>query len=118
MSVKIRLKRMGNTNNPFYRVIATDTRKSSKGPALETLGWYNPKKAGTNFELKSERINHWLHQGAIASATVKSLLKKASALPPSESGDALKEESVPPAVETTDEVKIEDASPITGNAAE
>ena len=77
MSVKIRLRRMGRTNRPFYRVVATDSRCSNSGRFLETLGWYDPAKAAPNFSLKLERVDYWKSNGAIFSDTVKSLVRKA-----------------------------------------
>lgn len=76
MSVKIRLRRVGRNNRPFYRVVATDARCSNTGPFLELLGWYDPKKKGDNFSLNQERIDYWRGTGAIPSDTVKSLIRK------------------------------------------
>jgi small subunit ribosomal protein S16 len=69
---------MGGTNDVFYRVVAADSRSPRDGRFLEVLGWYDPKKEGTNFELKMDRIAHWAGKGAILSETVNSLVKKAS----------------------------------------
>jgi len=79
MAVKIRLRRTGARNAPSYRVVATDTRFPRDGRFLEIVGWYDPKREGPNFQLKQERIEHWLSNGARMSDTVKSLLKKARA---------------------------------------
>ena len=76
MAVKIRLRRMGSNKKPFFRVVVTDMRRPNAGRFLEALGWYDPKRKGTNFELKVDRIEHWQKQGAIVSDTVRSLLKK------------------------------------------
>jgi small subunit ribosomal protein S16 len=76
MAVKIRLRRMGGNDKPFFRVVATDERCPNEGRFLETLGWYDPKKKGTNYELKVDRIQHWVGNGAIVTDTVKSLMKK------------------------------------------
>jgi small subunit ribosomal protein S16 len=75
--VKLRLRRMGATNNPFYRLVATDTRSGTQGRFLETLGWYDPKVEGVNFKLKMDRIDYWTGVGAQVSDTAKSLIKKA-----------------------------------------
>ncbi|MFC1499057.1 30S ribosomal protein S16 [Verrucomicrobiota bacterium] len=77
MAVKIRLTRTGSKNDVCYRLVATDSRFPRDGRFLEILGWYDPKKEGINFELKEERIEHWMSKGAQVSDTVKSLLKKA-----------------------------------------
>lgn len=76
MSVKIRLRRMGRSNTPFYRVVATDSRCSNTGRFLETLGWYDPVKADANFSLKMDRVAYWKDHGAVLSDTVKSLVRK------------------------------------------
>ncbi len=76
MSVKIRLRRMGRTNKPFYRVVATDSRCSNSGRFLESLGWYDPDKPEPNFSLKIDRVDYWKDNGALLSDTVKSLVRK------------------------------------------
>ena len=42
MATKIRLKRIGRRNRPFYRIIIIDSRKRRDGSAIEQVGWYNP----------------------------------------------------------------------------
>lgn len=81
MAVKIRLRRMGRRNAPFYRVVAADQRASNNGRFIETLGWYDPGRRGTNFDLKSERIDYWVNNGALLSNTVKTLLKRQAKAP-------------------------------------
>ena len=76
MSVKVRLRRMGSNKKPFFRVVATDSRRPNEGRFLELLGWYDPKKSGVNFELKTDRVDYWVSKGAIVSDTVRSLLRK------------------------------------------
>ena len=81
MAVKIRLRRMGNRNAAFYRVIVQDARYAPTGRFIETVGWYDPKQEGNNFSLNLDRVNYWLSEGAQPSDTVKSLVAKAGALP-------------------------------------
>ena len=76
MAVKIRLTRTGANRDISFRVVAADTRFPRDGRFIENLGWYNPRQAGKNYELKLERISYWLGTGAIASPIVKSLLKR------------------------------------------
>ena len=78
MAVKVRLTRTGANNDPCFRVVATDGRSPRDGSYLEILGWYDPKKAGVNYSLKLDRIEHWKNKGAQLSDTVRSLVKKAS----------------------------------------
>jgi len=77
LSTKIRLKRIGRRNRPFYRVIVIDSRKRRDGAAIEELGWYNPIEADNSYKLDEERIYYWLGRGAQVSDTVHSLLQKA-----------------------------------------
>jgi small subunit ribosomal protein S16 len=79
MATKIRLRRMGTTGKPFYRVVAADSRFATTGRFLEILGWYDPKKKDENFSLNMERVNYWLGTGAQLSGTAASLVKKAEA---------------------------------------
>ena len=77
MAVKMRLRRMGSKNAPFYRVVVQDSRRAPTGRFIETIGWYDPKQDGTNFSLNIERIDYWVSKGAQPSETVNSLIKKA-----------------------------------------
>ena len=63
MAVKIRLKRMGRKKNPFYRLVAIDSRKRRDGLEIELLGWYNPIPKEFTYNFKEERILHWLKEG-------------------------------------------------------
>jgi small subunit ribosomal protein S16 len=76
--VRIRLKRMGRTHRPFYRINAIEKREKRDGKVLENLGWYNPVETDVQrqIELKVDRIKHWLESGAQASDTVNDLLAK------------------------------------------
>ncbi len=76
MSVKIRLARHGAKKKPFYRIVVADSKCPRDGRYLEIVGTYNPLPDSVEVTLKSERIKYWMGQGAIASDTVKSLLKK------------------------------------------
>ncbi|HEY8667202.1 MAG TPA: 30S ribosomal protein S16 [Tepidisphaeraceae bacterium] len=78
MSVKLRLKRMGRKNAPFYRLNAIDSRSPRDGRVIEQLGYYDPrnKDKAKQFVAELDRCRHWLDVGAIPSETVSSLLKK------------------------------------------
>lgn len=77
MAVKLRLRRTGACNDVSYRVVAADARSPRDGRFLEVLGWYDPKREGSNYKLKLDRVEHWVSRGAIMSDTVRSLVKKA-----------------------------------------
>jgi small subunit ribosomal protein S16 len=76
--LKIRLRRMGSTHRPFYRVIVSDSRRvPTGGSALEELGWYDPRQNPARVELQADRIDHWVANGAQLSPTVAKLLASA-----------------------------------------
>lgn len=67
--LKIRLQRIGRKNDPSFRVVLTDSKNATKsGKFLEIVGSYNPKSGETVFN--SERIQHWIKNGAQVSDTV------------------------------------------------
>ena len=77
MATKIRLKRIGRRNRPFYRLIVIDSRKQRDGAAIEEVGWYNPIDEGHSYDLKGDRILHWLSQGAVPTNAAHKLMRRA-----------------------------------------
>jgi len=41
MAVKLRLKRMGAKRDPFYRIVAADSRAPRDGRFIEIIGYYD-----------------------------------------------------------------------------
>lgn len=74
--VTIRLTRRGGTNQPFYHVVVTDSRRRQGGSSLELVGYFNPVARGKDIRLKLEleRIDHWIARGAQQSDRVKQLV--------------------------------------------
>jgi small subunit ribosomal protein S16 len=72
--VKLRLQRFGNHKRPFYRVVASDSKRARDGKFLEILGTYDPINGQVNFD--KDKINAWIQTGAQPTETVRSLLKK------------------------------------------
>ena len=77
MATKIRLKRIGRRNRPFYRMVVMDSRSRRDGAAIEELGWYNPIDVEHSFSLDEERIIHWLKDGAQTTDAAHKLLRRA-----------------------------------------
>ena len=77
MAVRIRLKRTGRRNRPFYRIGAFHHTRRRDGAPVEDLGWYDPlvKERAKSFEIDEERAKYWISVGAKASDTVRSFLK-------------------------------------------
>ncbi|MHC4809705.1 MAG: 30S ribosomal protein S16 [Planctomycetota bacterium] len=76
--VVLRLKRLGRTHRPFYRLCAMDKRSPVDGRAIEELGWYNPvaPEGQPEVALKADRIRYWLSVGAQPSRTVRDMLRR------------------------------------------
>ena len=78
--VKIRLRRMGDKKNPFYRVVVADSRYPRDGRFIEELGTYNPMTSEDAVKIDAERAQAWIKKGAQPTDTVRGLLKKAGVL--------------------------------------
>ena len=76
MAVKLRLKRMGSKQKPFYRVVAADSRSPRDGRFIETVGTYDPVKKEESITIDEEKALKWLNNGAQPTDTVKNLLTK------------------------------------------
>ncbi len=72
--LKIRLQRTGRKHEPTFRVVLTDSKNGPKsGKFLEILGSYDARR-NQDTQLKKERIQHWIAQGAQVSDTIHNLL--------------------------------------------
>ena len=76
MAVRIRLTRKGSKKKPYYRVVAADSEAPRDGRFLDILGFYNPIKDPAEINLDRDKVNKWLESGALASDSVKAILKK------------------------------------------
>ena len=74
MAVKLRLKRMGSKQRPFYRIIAADSISPRDGRFIESVGTYDPIKKDENVTVDEEKVLKWLNNGAQPTDTVKSIL--------------------------------------------
>ena len=74
MAVKLRLKRMGSKQKPFYRIVAADARSPRDGRFIETVGTYNPLKNPTEIKVDEEKALTWLNNGAQPTDTVRNIL--------------------------------------------
>jgi len=68
---------MGAHKKPFYRVVVADSRSPRDGKFIEEIGYYNPLTDPADIKIDAEKAQKWLANGAQATDTVKSLLKKA-----------------------------------------
>ena len=72
--LKIRLRRMGNRNRPFYRVVVSDSRRVPTANAVEEIGHYDPHLELGDAKIDVERADHWIANGAKVSPAVAKLL--------------------------------------------
>jgi small subunit ribosomal protein S16 len=77
--LSIRLRRVGSTKKPHYRVVVADSRFSRDGRFVEVLGHYHPRSSPAMVKIDAERTRHWIERGAQPTDTVRSLLAKAKA---------------------------------------
>ena len=74
MAVKLRSKRMGSKQKPFYRIVASDSRSPRDGKFIELVGTYNPIKGQEVVTVDEEKALKWLNNGAEPTDTVRNLL--------------------------------------------
>ncbi len=78
MSLKIRLKRIGKKNRPYYKVVVVNSSSSvSSGKYLDDLGSYDPIHAQELIDFDAEKAKAWLAKGALPSERIAKLFKKA-----------------------------------------
>ena len=77
MAVKLRLKRMGAKKQPFYRIVAADSRSPRDGRFIEVIGTYNPLLNPAETKINEEVAMKWLKNGATPTDTVKNIFSKA-----------------------------------------
>lgn len=86
MAVKLRLTRKGKKKQPFYRVVAADSRSPRDGDFLEIIGTYDPRQEPTHIEIDNAKAVRWLRNGAQPTETVAKLLAKSGAMEEWKSG--------------------------------
>ena len=75
--VRIRLRREGSLNNPYYKIVVANQRSPRDGKFIEIIGNYDPKKKDVNAKVDLDRADYWVSKGAQPSDTVRSIIKKA-----------------------------------------
>lgn len=75
--VRIRLRRMGATKRPTYRVVVADQQSPRNGRFVEIIGTYNPTTEPALIDIKSDRVSYWMGMGAQPSESAMKVLKQA-----------------------------------------
>ncbi len=76
MAVKLRLTRTGRHKDPFYRIVAADSRFARDGRCIEQIGYLDPAKGIDSAVIDEEKALEWLLKGATPSDTVRAVLSK------------------------------------------
>ena len=71
--IKLRLKRMGRTKRPFYRLVVVEAAAPRDGQTLAQVGTYDSLYAKVSID--EEAAVMWLKRGAQMTGTVETLLK-------------------------------------------
>jgi len=69
----IRLARVGARKQPHYRVVVIEKDRARNGRSVEVVGTYNPRTTPASLDLKRDRINYWVGNGALLSDRVEKL---------------------------------------------
>ncbi len=76
MPTTIRLQRTGRKAQASFRIVVSDSAESRDGPAIETIGTYNPRTRPSLIRLDAAAALNWLHEGAAPSDTVVSIFRQ------------------------------------------
>lgn len=74
MAVVIRSSRVGKRGERKFRIVVKEKRSRRDGDFVEQLGWYEKGPTGKK-EIKLDRYNYWLSQGAQPSPAIQELVK-------------------------------------------
>lgn len=74
MAVSIRLRRMGTTRRPAYRVVVADSRSPRDGRFIEIIGHYDPLTKPPTVKIDRAKAQAWIAKGAQPSNTVRKLM--------------------------------------------
>lgn len=121
MAVRIRLRRQGSKNNPYYRIVVADARHPNQGRFIESIGWYDPNRDGRNFDIESDRVDYWVSKGAQVSDTVNSFIKRKRKNPdvkPAAAGDKPAAPAAKAAPAPAEEAPAEEAAAEAASAEE
>jgi small subunit ribosomal protein S16 len=86
MATRIRLRRVGRKGQAEYRIVVAESTAARDGRFVEMVGHYNPRTDPATITVDADKARAWLAKGAVPSATVRSLFKKAGVFGASTAG--------------------------------
>ena len=72
--LKIRLKRSGRKNKPFYKIVLMENLSKRDGKAIVDFGYYDPLQKIINFDKAA--LHKYINSGAQPTDTVRRLIYK------------------------------------------
>lgn len=74
--LRIRLRRTGTRNRPYYRIVVSDSRRTPESEIVEELGYYDAVPNPPVLTFDRERAKAWIARGARPSVTIRSLMTR------------------------------------------
>ena len=75
MAVKIRLRRMGKKQTPYYRIVVADSRSPRDGKCIDEIGTFDPNTDPSTYKVDEEAAKKWLANGAQPTEVVNKIFK-------------------------------------------
>ena len=75
--LRIRLRRVGKTKKPYYRLVVAHKPDKRDGDFLETLGSYDPHTDPPTATIDLDKVRAWIAKGAQPSESAAKILKRA-----------------------------------------
>ncbi len=76
MAAHIRLKRIGKSKRPYYRIVVLDNRAPRDGAYIDCLGHYQPIEETGKTNIDLQKYDEWIKKGAKASLIVRDLARR------------------------------------------
>lgn len=84
--LKIRLKRVGRSKDPSYRIVVMESSQPRDGRTKDEIGVYNPRKNPAQFDVDQDKAKKWLENGARPTGTVEQYFVKAGLMKKAKKG--------------------------------
>jgi small subunit ribosomal protein S16 len=78
--LRIRLRRIGKTKKPFYRLVVAEQLAKRDGRFVETVGSYDPHANPPATIVDAEKVKAWIAKGAQPSESAEKVLKRAGVI--------------------------------------
>ena len=72
--LKIRLRRTGTRNRPYYRIVVSGSRRTPGSEIVEELGHYDAVANPPSITFDRAKARAWIARGAQPSGTIRALL--------------------------------------------